>query len=336
MNRISILLLPALLAGCATTAKTPDWVSGPAKAYPASQYLTGRGDAASVEQAQDRARADLAKIFEVAVSAESEDVQTFKRSGGEGSETPGQYEQSVQRRLQTRTDKIVSGIRIADLWRDPVSGMHHALAVLSRAQAGASLRQEIGALDEATRRYLEQSRQAPDALLKIGAAGRALDAQLERDGLQKTLKVVDITGHGVEPEWSSARLRADLDELLKRLRVAVQIAPDSPAGFPVVVGGALTHAGFLADTADNPPYVLEAQLQAEDLGQRDGWYWQRGTLVVTLRDTASQRERGSRRWALKASAQERATAQQRLLKEADAVLKKELRATVIGFAGAER
>lgn len=332
MKRLSILLLPALLAGCATTPKTPDWVNGPAKAYPAAQYLIGRGDAATVEQAQDRARADLAKIFEVAVTVEFEDVQAFTRRGDSG-ETPGQIEQRTQRRLQTRTDKIVSGIRIADLWQDPATRTHHALAMLPRLQAGASLRQEIGALDDATRRYLEQSRQADDVLVKIGAAGRALDAQHERDGLQKSLKIVDTTGRGVEAEWSSARLRADLDELLKRLRVAVHVAADSPEGFAPVVRGALAHAGFLIDTADNPPYVLEAQLQAEDLGYREGWYWQRGTLVVTLRDTAAQRARGSQRWPVKASAQERATARQRLLKETDTVLKKELRAILIGFAG---
>jgi hypothetical protein len=332
MNAVRVFLVCALASGCAAMkTKTPDWVSDTSRAYPASQYLQGRGEADTVEQAQDRARADLAKIFEVTVSAEFEDVTTLRRGSNTGA--GGQVEQQSQARVQTRTEKIISGVRIAELWRDPKTKTHHALAVLSRAQAATSLREEIGKLDEATNRYLAQARGASDAFVAIGATQQALAVQAERESLQKTLKVVDPTGRGAESKTGSARLRADLNELLKRVRLAVEATAEYPDPFGRVVRGAVAHAGFLIETGERPTYVLEARLEEEDLGQRDGWYWRRGTLTVSLRDTAANRVRGSHRWALKASATDRGVARQRLMTEVDSALKKDLRATVIGFAG---
>ena len=85
----------ALLAegGCATRSTMPDWINGASHKYPSEQYLIGRGQAATEEEARDRARADLAKIFEVSVAVESEDVQTFtqKPDSSKGGKPAGEY-----------------------------------------------------------------------------------------------------------------------------------------------------------------------------------------------------------------------------------------------------
>lgn len=319
------------LAGCVSAAKSPDWVRDTSRAYPASQYLLGRGEADSVEGAQDRARADLAKIFEVAITAEFDDVQTFRRGPETGS--GGKLEQVSQARVRTRTEKMVSGIRIAELWQDPKNRTHHALAVLGRTQASASLTEEIKKLDAAIQQYTAQARAASDALLGIGAMQRALETLGERESLQKSLKVVDPSGRGLESAVGVARLRADLNELLKRVRVAVHATSEQSEGFGRVMRGAVAGAGFLIDTGEKPTYILDARLDEEDIGLRDGWHWWRGTVTATLRDADTQRVRGSQRWSVKSSAQDRAVARQRLLTEVDNILKKELRGTVVGFAG---
>lgn len=315
-----------MLAGCAT-GRSPDWVHGNSAQYPANQYLHGRGSADNAEQAQERARADLAKVFAVTVAVDSDDVQTFTRESGKGEK----LEQRAERRITTRTEQVVRGIRIAELWQEPKTRTHHALAILPRAQAAASLRQEISALDAAIQRYVQQSREASDLFVGVGAASQALASAFERDGLQRSLKVVDVTGRGIEPEWSSTRLRADLDELVRRVRIAPRLSADAEAEIGSLVRGGIAAAGFVA-TVDNPEYVLEAKLKLDDLGLRDGWYWTRGTIEITVLDFASNRVRGSKSWPLKASALERGAARQRALQEADATLKKELRRAVIGFA----
>lgn len=335
------VLLAATLAvsliaagGCASHPSMPDWVNGPAEKYPSEQYLVGRGQAATAEEARDRARADLAKIFEVAIAVESADTQTFshKSDANKSAKPAGEYAAQASRRLTTRADQIIEGIQIAEVWQDPLTQTQHALAVLPRLQASVRLRQEIGRLDAATRKYLETSRAAADILMKIGAAQRALEAQRERVGYQKSLRVVDPTGRGAEPEWNITRLDADLADLLKRVRVAIQTAPNTPPEFAAAVSGAVAGAGFLIVAGAKPEYVLVADLVLEDLGLRDGWYWQRGALEVTLREMAADRVRGSRRWDIKVSAQDRVVSRQRALDQAAALLKKDLRETFIGFA----
>ena len=321
-------LMLSLLSGCASQPVTPDWISGDSAQYKSSQYLIGRGQAATQEDAKDRARADLSKIFRVSVAAESEDVQKFKSSPT----GPGQYEGEASRRITTHTSQIISGIQLAELWQDPVTKNYHALAFLPRLQAAASLRQQIGQLDEATGNYIEQSRKSSDLFLKISAANQAVEAQQERASLQKSLQIVDVTGRGAESQWSVAKLNSDLDGLLKRVRIGSQVAADSPPGLTEIVGGALAKAGFMTETGQSPDFVLRARMDIADPGYQEGWYWQRGVLEVALSETATGRVRGTKRWNIKSSGSDRESAAKRALNQADAVLKQELRAAIIDMA----
>jgi hypothetical protein len=335
MKSCSVILavILALLGGCATKPTQPDWINGDSATYSSSQYLIGRGQSSTREDAEDRARADLAKIFQVAVSVDSEDIQKFKSSpAGNGD---GQYENQATRRVSTRTDQIISGIQIAELWQNPASNNFYVLATLPRLQAAASLRQQISQLDDATGNYIEQSRSNSDLFLKIAAASHALGSQQERDGLQKSLQVVDITGRGVESQWNSAKLKADLDALLKRVRIASQISADSPPKLAEIVSGALAQAGFMIETGLNPDFKLQARLELTDLGVVEGWYWQRGTLEITLSEVASGRVRGTQRWVIKSSALDKESAIERALNRVDAVLKKELRTVIVNIATQE-
>jgi hypothetical protein len=301
-------------------------VNGKSSKFPDSQYLVGRGQADTQEDARNRARADLAKILEVGVSAKSTDVTSYTSEGG------GKTESQVSRNITTRTDQIVRGIQIPEFWQDPNSKSTYALAVLSRSQASIGLRADIDRLDAATRGYVEQARSAPDLLTQVASAARALDSQRERDAVPRTLQVVDITGQGIPPEQNTGQLAADLSALLKRLHMKPQAAPGSQDGLERLLSAALSQAGFVPEDGAGAPYVLSGSLQLDDLGMIDGWYWMRGTLEVQLSETASGKVRGNKRWEIKTSSQQKATAQRRTMDEVDATLRRELRPTIIGFA----
>jgi hypothetical protein len=322
-----------LLSGCASQPKTnqPDWIAGDSASYKSTQYLLGRGQAATQEDAKDRARADLAKIFQVAVVASSEDVQQFKSAGADA----GQYASQTSRSISTRTEQIISGIQIPELWQDPTSKTFHALALLPRLQTAATLRQQIGQLDDATSNHIAQSRNNSDLFLQIAAANRALESQRERDALQKSLQVVDITGRGVEVHWNTAKLKTDLDALLKRVRIASRVTPDSTPGSAEIVAGALAQAGFMIETGQSPDFILQARMNLDDKGMREGWYWQRGSLELTLIEAANGRVRGTKRWDIKASATDRENSIRRALDQADAMLKRELGAVIVGMASGQ-
>lgn len=326
MRWLCIVAMGASLVSCASTPPgPPDWVNGRSAAYPDSRYLVGRGEAGTQEDARDRARADLAKAFEVEVSAKSSDSTRFN-SGPEGAKTQSEISRSVE----TYTDRIVRGVQMAEGWRDPRTGSYFALAVVSRPQAAAALRAEIARLDAATRGYIGQARGAGDLLAQIASASRAVDSQRERDALERTLEVVDVGGHGVTPEFNSGELAADLAALLKRVHMKPQ-ASSSPR-LERMLSAALSASGFVPEAGDAAPYVLDGSLVLDDLGPIDGWYWMRGRLEVQLTETASGKVRGSRRWEIKTSSVQMPTAERRAYDEVDATLKRELRSAIIGFA----
>jgi len=325
-----LALLIALLSGCASTSPaTPEWISGDSAQYKNSEYLIGRGQAATAEEAKDRARADLSKIFQVSVVSESEDIQQFRSNLGEGKP---EYEGEATRRISTRTEQIIHGIQIAELWQDADHQLFHALAIMPRLQTAASLRQQIDQLDTATISHIEQSRNQNDLFLKIAAANQAFETQRERTALQKSLQIVDITGRGIDEKWNSGKLKNDLDELLKRVRITYQVTAESMPGLENVVSGALAQSGFMIETGQNPDFVLQAGMQLNDLGLKDGWYWQRGVLEVTLSEKTTNRVRGAKRWNIKGNAPDRESAAKRALNQADRVLKQELRAAIIDMA----
>ncbi|HVQ62177.1 MAG TPA: LPP20 family lipoprotein [Burkholderiales bacterium] len=321
---LAIIATGILLFGCASTPSTPDWINGKSAKYPDNQYLVGRGQADVPEDARNRARADLAKILEVAVSAKSSDVTTYSSGPAGGTDS------QVSRSIATRTDQIVRGIQIPETWQNPQTKSTYALAVLPRSQAAMGLRADIDRLDAATRGYVAQARGAPDLLVQIASASRALDSQRERDGVQRALQVIDVTGQGVAPEQNSGQLAADLSALLKR----VHMKPQAPGSQELerMLSAALSAAGFVPDAGAAAPYVLFGSLQLDDLGVIDGWYWMRGTLEVQLTDTGSGKVRGNKRWEIKTSSPQKATAQRRTMDEADATLKRELRPAILGFA----
>jgi len=328
LGLISLALI--MLSGCASAPQRPEWLSGDTAKYRSTDDLLGRGEAPTLEQAKDRARADLAKIFEVAVSEASEDVRAFK-SSAEGGKVKSGSESRVARTTLTHTERVLQGVRIAEMWQDPKTQNHFALAVLPRAQAAAGVRQEIAQLDEATQRYLDQSRDAKDLLDKIAAAEQAVRAQAERDGYQKTLKVVDRSGQGMPSSWSSARLRADADDLRKRLRLAIHVDAASPPTLSASVAGALSAAGYVTVADNEADYVLDTRVNLTEPVLREGWYWSTGAIEIQLRERAGERIRGTQHWPIKGSAQEPAMAQQRAWDQVDAVLKRGLGAALTGF-----
>ena len=329
--RIALMTLPLLLAACSTTKPQnamPDWVNGNSAAYPASTYLTGRGEADILPVAQDRARADLAKTFSVNVSEQSKDVSSFTQGNAGGQQT-SRNSLDVSRNINTRTDAVLQGVVISDTWQDPQSHVYHVLATLSRSKASAALRQQISDLDAGTQASLAAAQGSTDLFDKIAAAGQAVDAQQTRTGLQRALQVVDITGQGIPPQWPLAKLQADRAALLKQLQITAVAEGQDADGVKQVLAGSLADAGFTV--ADAAPYTMTASLNYTTLQPQGGWYWITGTLQVTLNGTDS-RAHGVRRWDLKVSGTDPQLAQQRVMDQVAQYLQSDIQDTVLDFA----
>ncbi|MFQ5487867.1 MAG: LPP20 family lipoprotein [Gammaproteobacteria bacterium] len=329
MKRLFCLpVLILLLAACSITgreAEVPDWVNGTAAAYPLERYLLGRGAGPTLALAQDRARADLAKGLRVAIEARSSERQQYRAGEGGGSN-----ELAIERQLSTRTSEVIQGVEIAGIWQDPKAGRYHALAVLERAAAVRRLRTEIGELDRQTAARIERARRDGDPLTAIAAASAALRAQEARHALQQLLQVVDSAGGGVAPRWSLARLHADRDALLARLKIAVA-TPPTDAGLVPLLESALAEAGLQVVEREASDYLLAGSLALQTPESRDGWFWVRGRLSVILKQRDG-RGRDSHFWALKAAGLSPPVARGRVRDEAARILRQELLQVLLGFA----
>ncbi len=328
---VSLVLL-GLLAACTSTdqrpGSQPDWVNGKSSQFPGSQYLIGRGQAAQRDVAADRARADLAKNIEVLVEAESRDTVSAQRRTRGGEVIEETFSEAAGRDIVTSTRQVIRGARVSDTWQDPQGGDVHVLVSLNRAEAARRLRDEISLLDDLTRVAIERARQTDDLLQKIASAQRAVDKQLQRNELQRMLRVVALGGQGVSPKWSLAELQAELLDLQSRLKIRAQA--DDVALASATAGG-LTAAGFMTGSEDEALYTLQARFSAGPVARREGWYWLRGNLVLTLVDRGDN-VRGTASWPLKVSAQEKALLQVRLMQLIDRTLEDELRAVILSFA----
>lgn len=145
MHRLSLcfLLVTLSLAACSGPTRlesdlgvraAPDWVNkGTAYVNDRDGRLFhGVGAAApmgdrslQVATADDRARAEVARIFSTYVDALSHDYQAASRAGEAAAN-----EQAVSRRIRSVTQVNLAGARIVARWRDPRSDTVYAIAEL--------------------------------------------------------------------------------------------------------------------------------------------------------------------------------------------------------------
>lgn len=330
MKRIIVLGLGLLLVACGGSRGgviegAPDWLDGTSKRHPAVAYITGVGSSASLDDAKNRARAEIAKVFEVAITEQSSDNLKYL-SDADGS----RLAQRIERDTTSRTSKILHGVEIADSWLHVQSGQFYALAVLHRGRSANALRQQIEQLDQATATHIEKARVSSDTLNKLAQASSALSQQMSRAGLQRSLQVVDNSGRGITPRWNLAELNSDFRAQLERVRIQPNLS-QGPNDFQASLSGALGEAGFLVKQGEVADFILTTRLILSEPEYQQNWYWIRGRLEILL-STPQGRIRGSQRWPIKESATQADVAQKRAMDSAANILKSELRSTLLGFA----
>jgi len=330
-----LLLICILLTGCTqssvheNTDGQPDWVNAEPANYPNASYVYATGSASKTEVAKDRALGNLAKIFELQIresSTTTEDVQTHKSEGVESVQSTAR----IASKVNVHTDKMINGARIAEQWQNPDDLTHYALAVLDRAQAGNNIRSEMDRLDRETAFTIANADSRQQDLLKVADLQDAIIMQSERNSLQKTLKIIDLNGTGKPSGWSLAELIEQQEQALKSLNMRGVVLVDSIGGLDRILQGAMANAGF-AQSSDDVGFTLSASMETQDAMNKEGWYWLRGMLVVSLADSDGT-ILGNRSWPLKVSSVQQNQLNERMLVVIDKKLMSELKSVVLGFA----
>jgi hypothetical protein len=138
---------------------TPKWVNKGSGAYEGAHgkafYGVGlvagiRNPALARQTADNRARGEIAKMFDLYVAAMMKDYQ---RSTTAGDFKASAEEQDVVSAQKTITEVVVRGITMEDHWTDPKTGTLHALAVLRVSDVMKSL-QNVRNLNTKIRDYV--------------------------------------------------------------------------------------------------------------------------------------------------------------------------------------
>lgn len=338
MRKFWLVLFIIALTACKSQAvvskgssgKQPDWVNGDSFNYPHSAYIVGKASASNRETAKNRALANLSKTFELKIQEESKTLSDVRSRVVNGKESYTKDSRLTQN-IKIETDKVLEGARVAELWQDKKLFEFHALAVLERSQAGRNIRQQMSKLDQATRSELKRARSNTDKLLAMAAMNQAFKQQLERQSLQKTLKIIDLKGVGKPSSWNLADMRAELESQLLALKISNQIDSSDLSQLNRLIKGAMSKAGFPAvnGVAD---YKLVASSQLTDVGMRSGWYWVRGKITVKLTEAGNGKVRGTHTWSFKTSANSKDVAVSRLVTKADKVMKNDMKKVILDFA----
>ena len=156
-------------------------------------------------------------------------------------------------------------------------------------------------------------------------------AQQDRLAHQKSLQIIDTSGRGVPAKFKLAELITDYEKLLPRVHIKPVVQGEDQAVIANALPAALSSAGFTVTDSDDAEYIMQVNLKLADTFQKDGWYWGRGLLVITLSDPQNV-VHGQKEWPIKVSAQEQAQVMMRAERKANDILQQELLATMVGFS----
>lgn len=297
VRALAVLLGTILLVGCSGAPKQPDWVDNPDLVYPSDIYLTATGSSSERDSASDRARANLAKIFEVAVQESTLDFSkatVTTVAAEEGTVQATSNEQSVARTVSTEARQVLEGTEVPEYWQS-ADGRIYAIAVLEKRPAAGRFRQEI----------LEQDRQVNDlvgyAVNKADNPVAALNAlqdaraiQVVRDANNQNLMIL-TAGKGVRGQYDLAEIDGLIRQGLSQLRVAVRAEdPEVKAQLEKAL------ATLGVQNAADSNLQLAGRMDTGPVEQKQGWYWLRGAYELEFTDDGSVLAKD--RWTIKVSA----------------------------------
>jgi hypothetical protein len=141
---LNLLILPAILLACAGAplrgGKMPDWVkegngafrdAGEKVFYGVGAVVGIKNEPLARTSAENRARAEVAKIFETYTASLMKDYMASTTGGAAiTAQSPAAEEQHVEQTIKTFSAATLSGVMIVDRWVDTGNDTHYALARL--------------------------------------------------------------------------------------------------------------------------------------------------------------------------------------------------------------
>ena len=295
------ILVGVLLTACGSTSDQPQWLDKPSADYPQTRYLSATAQAGKRETAGDRALANLAKIFEVAVKEQSMDFSSSEAVSSEG-QAESRNQQRVARHVSTEARQVLEGAKVVEFWQGDEEQVH-ALAVLNKGEAARRFKQDINSADRKIRQLVNYAgSEAPNAIAALTALNSARAVQSERDNLRRNLSIV--SGSASAGKYSVNQLEELIRQALATLQFSVQANDEA---LLTELQNAIGNLGIQYNPQSRT--TLSGTMDTEPVVQKQGWYWLRGAYELSL--STGEVVTAKKRWPIKVSATDAGMVRQR-------------------------
>ena len=315
-----LVFIVLVLASCASkvvNTSQPDWVTGDSKKYTSEQYMIGVGEADTMSTAKSRARAEIAKIFSVAVEATMTDSSSFANDGLGST----QNSLAIDRELKSKTNQLLQGVELPKVWRDETSQRFFALAVLPRQKARLALSNDIDQLDLGIDSRLNRSRESTYLFEKMKLMATAIDLKAQRDRVNAQLRVVSLLGNGKPSNLSIESLKSEYAQLLSQVTITPEATGVGADQLQRSLSDALANQGY--KVTEQGGYHVSAHLNSTALPPREGWHYQKGVLLISVMGEGKI-SLGGNQWNFKVSARDAELAKIRVMEKARQLMNEEL------------
>ena len=229
----------------ARKGKRPDWVDGESSEYPSSFYMTGVGYAPDRQTSENKARAEIAKIFFSEIDASNRAYEEYLQTTYKG-KAKTRESISIEDITKVSTQKVLSGVTIALVYQQSKPDkLFYALAILDRAQSKRILKQKIEQLDQDIQKLLTDSRIEKDKLIQIKYLNICIEKHIIRQAYNAELRIVTRSGEGIPPLISFTGIKNQLtDILLRDFLIALSVKGTRSSDIKEALVEALNKKGF--------------------------------------------------------------------------------------------
>ncbi len=269
------------------TGRRPDWVDGPSSRYPYNRYITGVGYGPDRQSAEDKARAEIAKIFYSDIRSSNRTYQSILENNTNGKSTSAENINFTEiTRVSTRV--IFSGSKIAQVYRDrSAQPEFFALAVLDRNLSRVMLKSKISELDENIQRHLSAAGQQRDKLSQVRLLQAGIRDHALRQAYNTELRIVDPVAKGIPPPINITDIKTRLDNILLK-DFFIGLSVDGPGADEVgqAIVEALNQRGFaVCEEIDKASILARGMIEINALPRNaTGWIFVRWRAFFDLID----------------------------------------------------
>lgn len=269
------------------TPEPPAWTrTGESREYPRDSYILGLGRGACQEAADDAARGEIVKVFEVHVTETTDQSASYSEDASSAGET-WQRSADVLQAVRTEASRVLAGVEIVARHSD--RGGFVSLAALSRRAASDALHRRASGLAARASRLATEAREARDPLAAARAWYQAMLALVRLQVVNRDLGVLGLRPP-VDPGVRASEARSAFVAAVRSgVRFALDVQGEDAARLRTAIMSALTGSGIpVAEGGDARVIVRgSCSMRRNDRPPRE-WVFVRYDLSLEARDAPSR------------------------------------------------